>query len=91
MDHVSSVTRSTATSYNGLDRSAPVNSAAPAIARGKDQAQISAAAQLLSRLSQLPDIRQDLVDSVRGQIADGTYDIEGKLDSILDELGEDLA
>jgi len=91
MDHVSSVTRPTTTPYSGCDRPAPVRASTPAIARGKDQAQISTAAQMLSRLSQLPEVRQDLVDQIRGQIADGTYDVESKIDAILDDIGADLA
>ena len=58
--------------------------------RGDDSVEFSAAAQLLSKLSELPDVRQDLVDRVRSEIAAGTYDTDDKVDALLDELNEDL-
>jgi anti-sigma28 factor (negative regulator of flagellin synthesis) len=40
---------------------------------------------------QAPDIRQDRVNSIRAQIASGTYETAGKLDTavsrLLDEIG----
>jgi hypothetical protein len=39
----------------------------------------------LNKLKNLP-IRQDLVDSVRQQISQGTYDTPEKLDAALNEL-----
>ena len=62
----------------------------PAASRDRDQADFSTAATLLSRLNALPDVRQDLVESVREQIAAGTYDTPEKLDQALSGLAEDL-
>ena len=45
----------------------------------------------LSKLRALPEIRQDLVDSVRAQIASGSYDTPDKLDAALDELLSDFS
>lgn len=55
-----------------------------------DSVELSNTARLLSKLSELPDIRKDLVDRVRGEIAAGTYDTPEKVDAILDKIAEDL-
>lgn len=58
--------------------------------RGGDKVEFSQKAQLLSRLAKLPDIRKDLVDRVKSEIAKGTYDTDDKLNGALDGLLEDL-
>jgi negative regulator of flagellin synthesis FlgM len=56
-----------------------------------DQLDISREAQALSQARQGSEIRQDLVDRVKREIAAGTYDTEEKfemaLDRLLDEIG----
>lgn len=59
--------------------------------RGGDEVQLSDTARLLSKLRQMPDIRQEKIDQVRQAINDGTYDTDEKVDAILDPLMEDLA
>ena len=56
----------------------------------EDSVEVSAVATLLSRMDELPEIRADLVTDIRDQIALGTYDIEGKIDLILDRVLMDL-
>jgi negative regulator of flagellin synthesis FlgM len=53
--------------------------------RGSDRVEVSQMALYLNKLRDLP-IRQDLVDSVRQQIAQGTYDTPEKLDAAINEL-----
>lgn len=60
------------------------------VPRGQDQLEVSAVATLLSKSRLNPPIRQDLVDRVRGQIANGTYDTKDKLDVVIDGLLKDL-
>ncbi len=62
----------------------------PPARRGSDSVELSQHARLLSKLAKLPDIRQDLVDRVRQQIADGTYETAEKIDIAIDNLIEDL-
>ena len=61
---------------------------APQIA---DEVNISEAARLAEQVQQLPDIREDRVEAVRQQIADGTYETSDKLNAaverLLDEIG----
>ncbi|MEX0655793.1 MAG: flagellar biosynthesis anti-sigma factor FlgM [Phycisphaeraceae bacterium] len=63
----------------------------PPALRAGDKVQLSDTARLLSQLNDLPDIRQDLIDRVKAEIANGTYETPEKLDSaisnMLDELG----
>lgn len=54
-----------------------------------DSVEVSAAAQLLAKLSDLPDVRKDLVDRVRAEIASGDYETPEKLDAAVDGLIED--
>ena len=58
------------------------------VARGSDRAEFSDAAQLLSRV---PDVRQDLIDRVKGEIDRGTYETDEKIDKAIESLLEDLA
>jgi negative regulator of flagellin synthesis FlgM len=56
-----------------------------------DSVEISDAGRLAEQMSQIPDIRQDRVNSIRAQIAAGTYETDAKmsvaLDRLLDEIG----
>ena len=57
----------------------------------RDELQISDAARLVEQAQQAPDIRQDRVNAIRAQIANGTYETPDKLDMalsrLLDEIG----
>jgi negative regulator of flagellin synthesis FlgM len=56
-----------------------------------DELQLSPAAQMASKLSEIPDIRWDRVNSIKTAIAQGTYMTDDKmnvaLDRLLDEIG----
>jgi anti-sigma28 factor (negative regulator of flagellin synthesis) len=56
-----------------------------------DQLDISHEADLVSRVRELPAIRQDRVDEIRAQITSGVYEtddkINGALERLLDEIG----
>ena len=47
-------------------------------------------AYFLSRLRDMPDIRTDLVERIREEIANGTYETQERLDGAIDGLLEDL-
>ncbi len=57
----------------------------------QDELQISSEAQLIDQVRDLPDIRQDRVNQIRAQIAQGTYETDEKLNiavgRLLDEIG----
>ncbi len=56
-----------------------------------DQVDISPAAEMVSRVAELPEIRADRVSEIRAQIAAGIYETDAKLDialgRLLDEIG----
>ena len=54
--------------------------------RAHDQVELSSAAQLLSRIGELPEIREDLVARIREEIQAGTYETSDKLDAAIDAL-----
>jgi negative regulator of flagellin synthesis FlgM len=58
--------------------------------RPSDRVDISDRARLLSRLAAMPEIRQELVDSVRAQIEAGMYETEERLEEAIEALAEEL-
>lgn len=58
--------------------------------RAQDEVELSSAATFASLVRQLPEVRQDLVDRVKREIAQGTYETPDKLDGALAELLIDL-
>jgi anti-sigma28 factor (negative regulator of flagellin synthesis) len=58
--------------------------------RGSDRVEVSQMALYLNKLRDLP-VRQDLVDSVRQQISQGTYDTPEKFEAALNQLLDDHA
>lgn len=74
----------------GGDRPGSPPIAASGALRLGDKVELSLKAQLLSKLAELPDIRQDLVDRVHSEIQAGGYDTPEKIDALIDELTLDL-
>ncbi len=60
------------------------HSRTPITDRATDSVELSDHAKLLDRLRNLPDVRQDLVNRIRQEITDGTYETPGKLDNAID-------
>lgn len=58
--------------------------------RPSDRVELSDRARFLSKLADLPAVRSELVDSVRREIAEGTYDSSRRLDEAIRHLAEDL-
>ena len=87
MDQLSPIGRSAAPAQTG-SRTSGASSPRPAASshQAPDRADISEAARLLSHLRELPDVRQDLVDRVRGEIEAGRYETEHKLNEAVDEI-----
>lgn len=72
---------------NSTNRTAP---SAPGLSDG-DEVEISQTAQFLSRAASLPEIRYDKVSQIRSELAQNTYDVEGKLSEALDRLLDEHA
>jgi len=61
----------------------------PVNGRGIDRAEFSNAARLAS-LAADPPLRTELIERVKSEIANGTYETSEKLESLIDELAVDL-
>ncbi len=68
---------------------APGAQEAPA-ASSADRVDISAAAEAVIRASEGGEVRRQLVDQIRSQIAAGTYETPAKLDAALERLLDEL-
>ena len=55
-----------------------------------DELELSEAAQIAAKLSEVSDVRQDRVATIRQAIADGTYETQDKLSTALDKLLDEL-
>ncbi len=86
---------------NGALQAAPLESAqrngslnghpaATAAKRPSDRLELSDRALLLSQLREQPDVRTDVVDRVRAQIADSDYPSDETLNIALDNLAADI-
>lgn len=58
---------------------------------GADRVEISPAAEEAIRLAESGQIRQDLVNSIRAQIAAGTYETPAKLEAALERMLDEFA
>ena len=58
--------------------------------RKADSVEFSDAARYLAKIAELPDVRTDLVDRVKSEIAAGSYETEDKIDASINALSEDL-
>ena len=74
---------------NQSKKSGQKSSNAPQTTRGNDNAEFSTKAKYLSKVINLP-IREDLVNDIKSRIADGSYESQDKIDSLLDNLAQDL-
>ena len=57
----------------------------------KDEVNISDAARFIEQVGEVPEMRQDRINSIRREIANGTYETQAKFDvaveRLLDEIG----
>ena len=55
----------------------------------QDKVEISTSALFMSKIAMLPEVRLDKVTQIRGQLAEGTYDLETKLSAAIEKFLED--
>ena len=56
----------------------------------KDVVEISNLARVLSQEDQAQSVRWELIEKVKAQISDGTYDSPDKIDQVVERLFKDL-
>lgn len=59
--------------------------------RPLDQVEVSAAGAALAAISDSANIRVEKVARVRSEVQNGAYEVEGKLEAVLDRILRDLA
>jgi len=55
----------------------------------QDEVEISSIARYMSEIAAMPAMRMEKVNEVREALADGTYDIEGRLSQAVDRMLEE--
>ena len=55
-----------------------------------DVVEMSEAAKLAAKVQELPEVRTELVEQVRAEIADGTYETPERIELTVDRLMEEL-
>jgi flagellar biosynthesis anti-sigma factor FlgM len=95
VQHMSSVNNISGQSQVQQIISKPIQKSLPAQAsdqpqRASDRVELSGVSHLLQALKS-NDIRTDKVATIKAQIEAGTYDVDGKLDSVADKMLDDLS
>lgn len=91
MTDINPIARPQHTTLDGVTKPARQTAGEAATARAGDRVQLSDQARLLSKLKQLPEIREGLVNSVKSQIAAGNYDTPERFDTAINALLDDLS
>ena len=73
----------TATGY-GVSKAGSVET--PSSQSPDDSVEISQVATYLQKILEAPDVRQDKVQAVRQSLADGSYDVDARLDEALNRF-----
>ncbi len=55
-----------------------------------DEVDISEAARMAEQIQQMPETREDRIEAVRQQIADGTYETAERLNTAIDRLLDEI-
>ncbi len=66
------------------------NGAAAEAASPGDVVEISAAARLAAQIDSIPDVRAELVERVRAEIAAGTYETPDRIERTITKLMDEL-
>lgn len=89
MSEIAPLSRAAA-AYQRSNPIARLADSAPGFQRPADSVELSQGARYLQRFKELPDVRQDRVDTIKQQIADGSYETPEKFDAAFKALLDDL-
>ena len=90
MSDINPIARPQQTTLDSLNKPARYSEESQTPSRGGDRVELSDQARLLSKLKQLPEIREGLVNSVKAQIDAGNYDTEERFDTAINAMIDDL-
>jgi len=91
MSDINPITRPQQTTFEAVSKSTSSNGDTAAATRTGDRVELSEQARLLSKLKQLPEVREGLVNSVKSQIEAGSYDTPERFDTAINALLDDLS
>lgn len=90
MSDINPITRPQQTTFGKVGKTTSTSSHASTAARTSDRVELSDQARLLSKLKQLPEIREGLVNSIKSQIDAGNYDTDERFDTAINALIDDM-
>ncbi|MGB1125225.1 MAG: flagellar biosynthesis anti-sigma factor FlgM [Phycisphaeraceae bacterium] len=90
MSDINPITRPQQTTFESASKRAASNGDTASATRSSDRVELSEQARLLSKLKQLPEVREGLVNSVKSQIEAGNYDTAERFDTAINALLDDL-
>jgi len=90
MSDINPITRPQQTTFEKASRPTSTSSETSSATRTSDRVQLSDQARLLSKLKQLPEVREGLVNSIKSQIDAGNYDTAERFDTAVNALLDDL-
>lgn len=91
MSDINPIARPQHTTLDSVGKSARTSTDSSTATRASDRVELSEQARLLSKLRQLPEIREGLVNSVKSQIEAGNYDTAERFDTAVNALLDDLS
>lgn len=91
MSDINPIARPTQTTFDSVSKRSSASSDASAATRTSDRVELSDQSLYLSKLKQLPEVREDLVNSVKSQIEAGNYDTAERFDTAVNALLDDLS
>lgn len=90
MSDINPIARTQPTALDGVSKPARQSASSSTTSRNEDRVELSEQARMLSKLKQLPEVREGLVNSVKAQIDAGNYDTAERFDTAVNNLLEDL-
>lgn len=91
MSDINPIARPQQTNLDSISKPARTSTDSATTTRTSDRVELSEQARLLSKLKQLPEVREGLVNSVKSQIDSGNYDTEERFDTAINALLDDLS
>lgn len=91
MSDINPIARPQQTTLDSVSKPARTSSESTTTTRTSDRVELSDQARLLSKLKQLPEVREGLVNSVKSQIEAGNYDTDERFDTAINALLDDLS
>lgn len=91
MSDINPIARPQQTRLDSVSKPARTSTDSATSTRNSDRVELSDQARLLSKLKQLPEVREGLVNSVKSQIESGNYDTAERFDTAINALLDDLS